>query len=90
VGAQISEGGKSIIALYSSVKNDTISTIVPTLTPGAPVTLSRMDVDYVVTEQGVAALRGRSIRDRVKSLIAIAHPKFRDELREQVAQLGIC
>lgn len=53
----LSEGGKSIIALYSTVKDDTISTIVPALTRGAPVTLTRMDVDYVVTEQGVAPLR---------------------------------
>ncbi len=89
VGAQMSDGGKSIIALHSTVKNDTISTIVPTLAPGAPVTLSRMDVDYVVTEYGVAALRGRSIRDRVKSLIAVAHPDFRPELREQVSRLEI-
>ncbi|HHX28370.1 MAG: acetyl-CoA hydrolase/transferase family protein [Bacillota bacterium] len=90
VGAQLSEGGKSIIALYSTVKDDTISTIVPALTRGAPVTLTRMDVDYVVTEQGVAPLRGRSIRDRVKNLIAVAHPKFREELREEVKRLGIC
>ena len=79
----MSDGGKSIIALHSTVKNDTISTIVPTLAPGAPVTLSRMDVDYVVTEYGVAALRGRSIRDRVKSLIAVAHgfDRLRDSQR---------
>lgn len=87
VGAQISDGGKSIIALHSTVKNDTISTIVPILTPGAPVTLSRMDVDYVVTEYGVAALRGRSIRDRANNLIAVAHPDFRAEIREQVSRL---
>lgn len=90
VGAQLSEGGKSIIALHSTVKNDTISTIVPTLTLGAPVTLTRMDVDYVVTEYGVAALRGRSIRDRVRNLIAVAHPDFRAELRAQVERLQIC
>ncbi len=83
VGAQMSEGGKSIIALYSTVRDDDISTIVPTLTPGAPVTLSRMDVDYVVTEYGVAALRGRSVRDRIKNLVDVAHPKFRDKVREQ-------
>lgn len=88
-GAQMSEGGKSIIALYSSVKNDTISTIVPTLTPGAAVTLSRNDVDYVVTEYGVAPLRGRSVMDRVNNLIAIAHPNFRAELKRQAAELMI-
>ncbi|MGI6642561.1 MAG: acetyl-CoA hydrolase/transferase family protein [Bacillota bacterium] len=89
VGAQLSQGGKSIIALHSTVKDDTISTIVATLTPGAPVSLSRMDVDYVVTEYGVASLRGRSIRDRVKSLVAVAHPDFRAELRAQVSQAGV-
>lgn len=89
IGAQISKGGKSIIALYSSVKNDTISTIVPTLTEGAAVTLSRNDVDYIVTEYGIAEMRGRSIRDRVRNLINIAHPKFRDELREKAKELMI-
>jgi len=89
VGAQISKGGKSIIALYSSVKNDTISTIVPVLTEGAAVTLSRNDVDYIVTEYGIAEMRGRSIRDRVRNLINIAHPKFRDELKEKAKELMI-
>lgn len=89
VGAQKSEGGKSIIALYSTVKNDTISTIVPTLTPGAGVTLSRNDVDCVVTEYGVAPLRGRSIRERVRNLISVAHPDFRAELREEAEKLQI-
>jgi acyl-CoA hydrolase len=53
------------------------------LTPGATVTTSRVDVDYVVTEYGVASLRGRSIRERVKELINIAHPNFRDYLRSE-------
>ena len=89
VGAQISKEGKSIIALYSSVKDDTISTIVPVLTEGAAVTLSRNDVDYIVTEYGIAEMRGRSIRDRLKNLINIAHPKFRDELKEKAKNLMI-
>lgn len=89
VGAQISKEGKSIIALYSSVKDDTISTIVPVLTEGAAVTLSRNDVDYIVTEYGIAEMRGRSIRDRLKNLINIAHPKFRDELKEKAKELMI-
>lgn len=88
-GAQNSKGGKSIIALYSSVKDDTISTIVPMLTEGAAVTLSRNDVDYVVTEYGVAQLRGRSIRDRVNNLINIAHPNFREELKAKAEKLMI-
>jgi acyl-CoA hydrolase len=86
IGAQMSEGGKSIIALYSTVKNDTISTIVPTLSQGAAVTLSRNDVDYVVTEYGIAPLRGRSIKERVNNLIAVAHPDFRAELKKQARE----
>lgn len=82
-GAQMSEGGKSIIALRSTAKNGTVSTIVPMLTPGANVTLTRMDVDYVVTEWGVAHLKARSVRERVKALINIAHPNFRDWLKEE-------
>jgi hypothetical protein len=60
-----------------------ISDGVPILKPGATVTTSRVDVDYVVTEYGVASLRGRSIRERVKELINIAHPNFRDYLRSE-------
>jgi acyl-CoA hydrolase len=83
VGAQNSFGGKSVIALYSTAKQDTISTIVPYLTSGSAVSLSRNDVDYVVTEYGVANLRGRSIRERVNNLIAVAHPDFRGELKAE-------
>lgn len=81
-GAARSKGGKPIIALPSTAKNDTISRIVPTLKPGAGVVTSRGDVHYVVTEWGVAFLHGKSIRERVRALIKIAHPKFRDELTE--------
>lgn len=89
IGAQMSPGGKSIIALYSTAKNDTISKIVPRLTTGAAVSLQRNDVDYVVTEFGVAELCGTSIRERVKRLIAIAHPAFRDQLAEEADKLQI-
>jgi acyl-CoA hydrolase len=97
IGAQISPMGKSIIALYStanvrvpgSEERKTISKIVPRLTHGAVVSLSRNDVDFVVTEYGVAALRGTSVRDRVKKLIAIAHPDFRDELLEEGKKLNL-
>lgn len=89
IGAQLSPGGKSIIALYSTAKNDTISKIVPILTPGAVVTLQRNDVDYIVTEYGVASLCGTSVRERVRRLIAVAHPKFRDQLAEEAAQMQI-
>ena len=85
-GAQMSEGGKSIIALYSTTfskkENMTISKIVPFLAPGAGVTLQRNDVDYTVTEYGVAPLRGRTVKERVNNLIAVAHPDFRKQLRE--------
>ncbi len=89
IGAQLSPGGKSIIALYSTAKNDSISKIVPLLSAGAVVSLQRNDVDFVVTEYGVAQLRGTSIRDRVKRLIAIAHPDFRDQLTDEAENLQL-
>lgn len=82
-GAQESPGGKSILAFYSTAKNDTISRIVPFFQHGTVVTTSRVDVDYVITEHGVACLRGRSIKERVKELINIAHPNFRDYLNSE-------
>lgn len=81
-GAAHSEGGKPIISLPSTTKDGKISRIVPTLKTGAGVVTSRGDVHYVVTEYGVANLFGKSIQERVHSLIKIAHPKFRDELTE--------
>ena len=81
-GASRSKGGKPIIAISSTAKQDTISRIVPMLAPGAGVVTSRGLVRYVVTEYGVAYLHGKTIRDRAKSLIEIAHPKFREELYE--------
>jgi len=81
-GAAYSEGGKPIIALPSTTKDEKISRIVPTLKQGAGVVTSRGDVHYVVTEYGTAQLWGKSIKERVVELIRIAHPKFRDELTE--------
>ncbi|QGP91866.1 Butanoate coenzyme A-transferase [Neomoorella glycerini] len=89
VGAQLSRDGKSIIALRSTAKNGTISTIVPFLPEGAKVTLLRADVDYVVTEYGVAHLKARSLKERVNRLIAIAHPNFREELRHEARRLKL-
>ncbi|WP_300692543.1 acetyl-CoA hydrolase/transferase C-terminal domain-containing protein [uncultured Oscillibacter sp.] len=80
-GAAFSKGGRSIIAMPSTVKGTT-SKIVPMLDVGVTVTTSRTDVDYVVTEYGIAQLKGRSLRERAKSLTQIAHPDFRGELRE--------
>ena len=79
-GAARSKNGRPIIALPATAKNGTISKIVPTLKPGAGVVTSRGDVHYVATENGIARLHGRSIRERVKALIGIADPKFQDEL----------
>jgi acyl-CoA hydrolase len=85
-GASRSKGGKPIIALPSTAKNDTVSRIVPTLDPGAGVVTSRGLVRYVVTEYGVAYLHGKTIRERAKALIEVAHPKFRNELYEYCEQ----
>ena len=79
-GAGRSEGGVPIIALPSTARGDTISRIVPELKPGAGVTTSRNDVHWVVTEFGAVNLFGAPIRERVKRLISIAHPNFREEL----------
>lgn len=85
-GATRSKGGKPIIALPSTAKNGTISRISPMLSPGAGVVTSRGLIRYVVTEYGVAYLHGKSIRERAKALIEIAHPKFRGELYEYCEQ----
>jgi len=77
-GAYASKGGKSIIAFQSAAKNGTISKIVPHLS--GPVTTPRTDVHYVVTEHGVANLKGLSSTERAYALIGLAHPAFRDEL----------
>ena len=97
VGAQMSKNGKSIIALYSTAmvkdpvtgEKKEVSKIVPQLMPGAAVSLSRNDVDRVVTEYGVAELRGTNLRERVARLNEIAHPKFREELWDQAVEVGI-
>lgn len=81
--------GKSIIACYSTAKGGTISTITPLLTEGSAVTLHRSNVDFVVTENGIANLRGRSVRERAKALIAIAHPDHRKTLEEKGRALNI-
>ncbi|MCD6450646.1 MAG: acetyl-CoA hydrolase/transferase family protein [Thermotogaceae bacterium] len=88
-GAVMSKDGKGIIALKSIAKGGQISTIVPVLPEGSAVTVPRQDVDYVVTEYGVAHLRGRSVRERAKMLIEIAHPDFRDWLKKEAKKLGI-
>ncbi|GAB46960.1 acetyl-CoA hydrolase/transferase family protein [Mobilicoccus pelagius] len=84
-----SRGGKAFIVLPSTAKNDTITRIVPTLTPGTHVSTSKNDVDYVVTEYGVARLRGRSAHQRAEALIEIAHPNFRGQLIEEAEKLRV-
>ncbi|MDT8272448.1 MAG: GNAT family N-acetyltransferase [Desulfomonilia bacterium] len=75
--------GKTILVLQSTAKNGTVSRIVPFLSPGAGVTLTRGDIHYVVTEYGICYLHGKNIRERAMSLISIAHPKFRPWLIEE-------
>lgn len=79
-GAARSEGGKPIMALPSTARGSTVSRIAVHLAEGAGVTTSRGDVHYVATEYGVVNLHGKKVSERVKSLISVAHPKFRDEL----------
>lgn len=89
-GANLSHGGRSIIALHSTTADGMTSKIVPFLQAGAPVTTDRCEVNYIITEYGIAQLRGQTLRERARRLIAIAHPKFRDELfqiyRERFAE----
>lgn len=85
-GASISKGGKAIIALPSTAQNETISRITPQITEGSGVVTSRGNVQYVVTEYGIASLKGKSIRERALELIRVAHPKFRARLLEEVRQ----
>ncbi len=88
-GAQRSEGGKGIIALRSTAKGGDLSTVVSQLPAGSKVTLGRNDIDYIVTEYGIAHLKGKSMSKRVKAMINIAHPDFRDKLREEAEELKL-
>lgn len=88
--ANRSRGGKAFIVLPSTAKEGTVSRIVPTLTPGTHVTTGKNDVNYVVTEYGVAQLRGKTAHQRAEALIAIAHPDFRAELRQAARKILLC
>ena len=81
-GANMSRNGRTIMAMPATAAKGKVSRIVPFLAVGAAVTTSRCDVDYVVTEYGIAQLHGRTLRDRAKQLIAIAAPEFREELHK--------
>ncbi|MBC2726120.1 acetyl-CoA hydrolase/transferase C-terminal domain-containing protein [Desulfosporosinus sp.] len=87
--ANRSKGGKSFIVLPATAKDGKISRITPTLTPGSAVTTWKNDVNYVVTEYGVAQLRGKSAKQRAQALIAIAHPSFREELTEAAKKMNL-
>ncbi len=86
-GAYMSKGGRGIIVITSTAKNGAISKIQPVLPLGSAVSISHNWVDCIVTEYGVACLKGASIRQRVERLIAIAHPDFRAELRREAEKL---
>lgn len=88
-GAVLSQGGKSILALQSTTEGGKISRIVPTLREGAGVTLTRGDIHYVVTENGIAYLHGKNVRERAMALIAIAHPNFQPWLIEEARKLSL-
>ncbi len=90
IGASLSKGGRFIIALRSTAKAEdgkVVSRIVPQLEPGTVVTIPRVLADYIVTEYGIARLKGKTQRQRAKELISIAHPDFRSELEKEAKRL---
>jgi acyl-CoA hydrolase len=87
-GAMYSEEGLGFVVVPSTTSDGQTSRIVPQLCPGAPVTTMKNTVDHVVSEYGVAEMRGRSLADRARALIAIAHPKFRDDLTRHAHAFG--
>ncbi|MBN1880786.1 MAG: 4-hydroxybutyrate CoA-transferase [Deltaproteobacteria bacterium] len=90
-GANMSKGGMGFLAMPSvrESKDGPVSRIVSTMMPGTVITTPRSDVHYIVTEYGVANLRMRSIPERVKAMIAIAHPDFRDQLTKEAVENGL-
>jgi len=88
-GARMSKGGQSFITMPSTAAKGKVSRIVCNFGPGSPVTTSRFDVDNIVTEFGIAKMWGRTIKQRAKSLINIAHPDFREQLEKEAYNAGI-
>lgn len=82
-GANMADNGKSIIAMPSVTSDKKTSKIVPALTAGSAVTTGRNDASYIVTEYGIASLKGKTLKDRAKALIDISHPDFKDSLIEE-------
>ena len=89
-GANMSRGGRTIMAMPSTAAKGTVSKIVPLIDEGAAVTTSRYDVNYVITEHGIAQLKGKTLRERARALIAIAHPDFRPALIEEFEKRFRC
>ncbi|MHB8951255.1 MAG: acetyl-CoA hydrolase/transferase family protein [Rhodoferax sp.] len=87
--ANRSRGGKAFIVLPSTAQNDRLTRIVPTLAPGTHMSTSKNDINYVVTEYGVAQLRGKSAKQRAQEMISIAHPDFRGELTEAAKKMQL-
>lgn len=81
--------GKSILVLESTTRNGKFSKITPCFKPGTPAALNRTQIEYVVTEQGIASLAGKTPADRARALISVAHPKFREELTQQARELEL-
>ena len=88
-GVNISKGGKGFVTMPSTAKKGAVSRIVPTLEPGAVVTTNKNDVDHVVTEYGIAKIRGQNARQRALGLIRICHPDFRDELKTAAQKMKV-
>ncbi|MCY6371909.1 acetyl-CoA hydrolase/transferase family protein [Clostridium ganghwense] len=89
-GATMCKDGKSIIAMPSTAARGKVSRIVLQLDEGAVVTTTRNDVDYIITEYGIAQLKGKTLKDRARELINIAHPNFREELVKQFEEKFKC
>jgi len=88
IGAQRSQGGRGIIAISSTAKNNSVSKIVTALRPGAKVSISRNDIDTVVSEYGVAVLKGKTVPERIREMVKIAHPDFREGLLIEAKKLA--
>ena len=86
MGALHSKGGKYIVAMPSTAAKGTISRITPYLTKGASVSVPRHQADYVITEYGIASLRGKNNRQRAKALLEIAHPDFREAIAREACE----
>ena len=87
IGANLSKGGRNITVLPSTASNGTISRIKPILDPGTIVTVPRIMADYVITEYGIARMKGKTQRQRAMEMISIAHPDFREELKKEAEKL---